>query len=520
MWVTPFGYDPAMRELTKQGKTEDGVEFPAAAYAYVPDADSPSTWKLRLWQTPQQKETARQVGMAVAALGPGGFRGNRVQIPRDDLPGVKRRVLQAWLKVNEDKTRADAPRVLLSSRPVVRTPDEADEVAAGGLPPQPGPHPLAPLSDLPERSPLIPGLPEAGSMTPPSSRRRPAAPPQYLQSPELGPVTPEEDAGAGYYWDEENKEGPGGDHHDMDYSHSGPDAMMLLLQTYRAFLSNRFCWPLIPALMEIIHAKQEIMLVEPAPEAQPEAQPEPSPEETIVLPMSVGGDEEYGKVIRYEDGQYCVYSDTGRAFGCYTTEAAANERLSQLESYSEKRLAPASDDLLIRWHQGFHQMVTVTEQDSLAHDLVEDELVRRGFDRAIEMVNRDAPRSTIMKREESRYTLGPAYVPDMTDAHGEFTDPDTLQRALWEWVRKDDRRIFLQHSEKQAGEMVEVLTWPFPISAEMVTPNQGVTKFEFPSHTPFLGVIWEDWAWELVKAGELRGYSIGGRARRVEVEFD
>jgi len=41
----------------------------------------------------------------------------------------------------------------------------------------------------------------------------------------------------------------------------------------------------------------------------------------------------------------------------------------------------------------------------------------------------------------------------------------------------------------------------------------------FPADTPFLGVVWEDWAWDLVKAGELRGYSIGGRARRVEADL-
>ena len=102
-------------------KTEDGLEYPAGAFAYAPDKDSPSTWKLRLWETPELKETRRQVGMAVAALGPGGFRGNRVQIPSDDLPGVKRRVLNAWLKVWPDKERGDAPRVLLSTTRVTHT---------------------------------------------------------------------------------------------------------------------------------------------------------------------------------------------------------------------------------------------------------------------------------------------------------------------------------------------------------------------------------------------------------------
>lgn len=92
-------------------KTEDGVQFPSSAYAYVPDADSPSTWKLRLWETPQDKETARRVGMALAAIGPG-FRGNRVDIPSSDMPGVKRKVLAAWRKTHPGSSENDVPSVL------------------------------------------------------------------------------------------------------------------------------------------------------------------------------------------------------------------------------------------------------------------------------------------------------------------------------------------------------------------------------------------------------------------------
>ena len=67
--------------------------------------------------------------------------------------------------------------------------------------------------------------------------------------------------------------------------------------------------------------------------------------------------------------------------------------------------------------------------------------------------------------------------------------------------------------------MVEVLTWPFEVTADLAVPGEGITKYTFPADTPFMGVIWEPWAWELVKAGELRGYSIGGRARRMEADL-
>lgn len=93
-------------------KTEDGVAFPAAAFAFVPDPQKPSTWKLRLWESPEKKVTTRQVGMAVAALGPGGFRGNRVQIPAADLPGVKAKVRSAWKQVHPDA--GDVPSAIKS----------------------------------------------------------------------------------------------------------------------------------------------------------------------------------------------------------------------------------------------------------------------------------------------------------------------------------------------------------------------------------------------------------------------
>lgn len=81
-------------------KREDGEDFPAAAFAYVPDPEMPSTWKLRLWDSLDEKETVAQVSRAVAALSPSGFRGNRVQIPAEDIASVKAKVRAAWRKAN------------------------------------------------------------------------------------------------------------------------------------------------------------------------------------------------------------------------------------------------------------------------------------------------------------------------------------------------------------------------------------------------------------------------------------
>lgn len=96
-------------ELLEAAKTEGGIAYPPEAYAYVPDPKMPFGWKLRLWANLTDKETAAQVGAAVAALSPGGFRGKQVVIPAGDLPKVKARVKAAWIKVNPDKGVKDMP---------------------------------------------------------------------------------------------------------------------------------------------------------------------------------------------------------------------------------------------------------------------------------------------------------------------------------------------------------------------------------------------------------------------------
>lgn len=107
--------DTADISFAKAFKTERGLQFPAGDYAYVPDAEKPSTWKLRLTSTPGGDPDPRIVGMAVAALGEG-FRGNKVQIPAEDKGKVVARVRAAWLKANKDKDEGDLPAILKKSK--------------------------------------------------------------------------------------------------------------------------------------------------------------------------------------------------------------------------------------------------------------------------------------------------------------------------------------------------------------------------------------------------------------------
>src|ERR1700746_1992774 len=118
-------------EITFATKTEGGKSFPASDYAYVPDPNMPSTWKLRLTATPGGGPDAHIVGAAVAALGKG-FRGQKVSIPEADLPKVKAKVRAAWLKANPDKTSKDLPTIIASGEVVSLETETPVLIACGG----------------------------------------------------------------------------------------------------------------------------------------------------------------------------------------------------------------------------------------------------------------------------------------------------------------------------------------------------------------------------------------------------
>ena len=128
--------------------------------------------------------------------------------------------------------------------------------------------------------------------------------------------------------------------------------------------------------------------------------------------------------------------------------------------------------------------------------------------------------TSLYKADEKRFTLGPWYIPDQQDAHGEWTDTTELQNALWNYVKSGDRRIRLQHNKSVvAGEWVEAMTWPYPVTVPMTKADGTSEDVTYPAGTVFMGTQWEPWAWELVKKGKLTGYSIGGKAERMLVDL-
>lgn len=95
--------DEDSTEFLKALKKEGSEELPASAFAYTPDKEKPSTWKLRI-------DDANHTRSAVAALGKG-MMGNKVQIPSKDLKAVKSKVRAAYKKFYPDN---EVPNVLKS----------------------------------------------------------------------------------------------------------------------------------------------------------------------------------------------------------------------------------------------------------------------------------------------------------------------------------------------------------------------------------------------------------------------
>lgn len=131
---------------------------------------------------------------------------------------------------------------------------------------------------------------------------------------------------------------------------------------------------------------------------------------------------------------------------------------------------------------------------------------------------------------EAQYTFGPWYpaTPEDRagnpaagdlDAHGEFATAEDLQRGVWDYVDHGDRSLRLQHQPgTEIGRWVELVSWPQEATFDLRLPTGEVTRKSFAPGTVYMGALWNDVGWDLVKSGRIRGYSMGGTARRINVD--
>ena len=98
-------------------KVEKGAEYPAKCYAYVPDAEKPSEWKLRMCAVGTTKVSREQLGAASAAFSQGGFRGQKVQLPSESVAKVKAKIRSEYKKLGVEAD--DVPTSVKSGGNVV-----------------------------------------------------------------------------------------------------------------------------------------------------------------------------------------------------------------------------------------------------------------------------------------------------------------------------------------------------------------------------------------------------------------
>ena len=222
------------------------------------------------------------------------------------------------------------------------------------------------------------------------------------------------------------------------------------------------------------------------------------------------------------------YPSAGRvSWAAWGGDAGKSWAAKILASVEKSVDAIASDpmqmdlDLATGWAEG---EIAWDELPQNVKDAI-DEVMAEDYSEEVEgsvgvVVKADEQTELLHKADaEHRFTLGPWYIPNRYDAHGEWTDADELQKALWEYVRTGDRDIRLQHNRDiVAGEWLEAMSFPVPVSIGMQKSGES-KQVTYPSGTVFLGVQWKPWAWEMVKEGKIRGFSIGGAAARIEMEM-
>lgn len=140
---------------------------------------------------------------------------------------------------------------------------------------------------------------------------------------------------------------------------------------------------------------------------------------------------------------------------------------------------------------------------------------------ALDIVGREAEEVehvVVKAANEKRITTGVMYVPGVPDAHDEYVDADDLEEAVHKYMTSGDLSIRKQHTDEKIGEVVGMISWPFEQEVPL-NPADGLRKGKkvtLPAGTVYTTVKWSESAWPLVKAGKIRGLSMGGACVRVK----
>ena len=130
----------------------------------------------------------------------------------------------------------------------------------------------------------------------------------------------------------------------------------------------------------------------------------------------------------------------------------------------------------------------------------------------------------IKSSDERRFTLGLAYPanrPDVSraaDGFRDFVSPEVLEQAAWTYLRKGGS-VGINHQDGTEGHgtVVESYIWrgdPWTVKAA-----DGTTQTIHPNDW-VVGVQWDQETWQMIKSGQLNGFSPQGRATRRAADPD
>jgi len=425
-------------------KRENGLDFPAAAYAYVPDPLEPARWAMRVWESPETRETREQIGRALAEL-------DSVRIPASDVETARAGIQRALERLRQ---REDSAQTQLSKETFV-PPEGVQQAAQRALDWIAEGHAGGGFTDVGRARAAQLARGDGVSET---TIRRIA---NYL-SRHQGDARAE-----GFSAGEDGFPSPGRVAWDAWGGDPAVSWATSIVERLNREQDKNGDMPLTPR-QRMMYDKFEWIA------------------ETLG-PWDGGVGPDGAHYMAPSDNPFaaeglncanCVFYLGGGGCEILDMPVEANG-VCKLWIIPERALEVQADT---------------------------------GHAKAISRDGR-----FLQKEAAQRFTLGPLYVPDFMDAHGEWTDADELQQAVWGWVQSGNRTIYLQHDrEVRAGEWVEVMTMPQPWPVTMMggdgTPVGEVT---YPAGTVFLGVIWDEEPWRDIVAGNLRGYSIGGFSDRV-----
>lgn len=96
-------YANKLNEIKEQ-RSENGMQFSRTDYAYVPDPDRPSTWRLRIAERPG-KITVQQLNRISTALSNQGLNNKKMEIPEEAVASVKKRIRYEYRRLGISDSR-------------------------------------------------------------------------------------------------------------------------------------------------------------------------------------------------------------------------------------------------------------------------------------------------------------------------------------------------------------------------------------------------------------------------------